>query len=96
RRATGWVGAVLPPGAAEGLWDVARRAADEAGRDPDALRRQIRFNPAPGATADAIAGVLSGVRDTGADGCFVDLQQSVGSPDEALELGGGVLDLLRG
>ncbi|MFD8970937.1 MULTISPECIES: TIGR03619 family F420-dependent LLM class oxidoreductase [unclassified Streptomyces] len=96
RRAAGWVGAVLPPGAAEGLWDVARRAAEEAGRDPGTLRRQIRHNPAPGATADAIAAVLSGVRDTGADGCFVDLQQSVDSPDEALELGAKVLGLLRG
>ncbi|MFF2780541.1 TIGR03619 family F420-dependent LLM class oxidoreductase [Streptomyces sp. NPDC058052] len=96
RRAAGWAGAVLPPGAAEALWDVARRAAEEAGRDPAALRRRIRCNPAPGATADSIAAVLDGVRATGADGCFVDLQQAVGSPDEALELGSAVLGLLRG
>ncbi|MCZ0979094.1 LLM class flavin-dependent oxidoreductase [Streptomyces diastatochromogenes] len=96
RRADGWVGGVLPPEAARGLWDVARRAAEEAGRDPEALRRQIRHNVTPGTTADAIAAVFAGVRETGADGCFVDLQQAVDSPDEALELGIKALDLLRG
>ncbi|MEU9854251.1 hypothetical protein [Streptomyces sp. NPDC047974] len=52
--------------------------------------------PGPGTSADAIAALLDGVRATGADGCVVALQQSVDSPDEALELGVEVLDLLRG
>ncbi|MER7534374.1 TIGR03619 family F420-dependent LLM class oxidoreductase [Streptomyces sp. NPDC097704] len=96
RRAAGWVGTVLPPAVAGHLWDEARRAAEEAGRDPGALRREIRYNPAPGATADAVAAVLAGVRDTGAEGCFVDLQQCVDEPGEALEFGVKVLSLLRG
>ncbi|MFC9396184.1 TIGR03619 family F420-dependent LLM class oxidoreductase [Streptomyces sp. NPDC057027] len=96
RRAAGWVGTVLPPAVAGHLWDEARRAADEAGRDPGSLRREIRHNPGPGATADAVAAVLAGVRDTGAEGCFVDLQQCVDEPGEALELGVKVLSLLRG
>ncbi|MFE7580972.1 TIGR03619 family F420-dependent LLM class oxidoreductase [Streptomyces gardneri] len=96
RRADGWVGAVLPPGVAGHLWDEARRAAEEAGRDPEALRRRIRHNPAPGATADTVAAVLAGVRDTGAEGCFVDLQQCVDEPGEALEFGVKILSLLRG
>ncbi|MEU9997403.1 TIGR03619 family F420-dependent LLM class oxidoreductase [Streptomyces sp. NPDC050848] len=95
RRAAGWVGAVLPPEAVAGLWATARRAAEEAGRDPDALRRHIRYNATPGATADDIAAVLAGVRVTGADSCFVDFQQATREPDEALDLGRNVLDRIR-
>ncbi|MFJ3877790.1 TIGR03619 family F420-dependent LLM class oxidoreductase [Streptomyces sp. NPDC090077] len=95
RRATGWAGAVLPPAALAGLWAVARQAAEEAGRDPDALRRSIRFNAKPGTPCEEIAAVLDGIRDTGAESCFVDLQQCVREPDEALELGVKVLDRVR-
>ncbi|MFH9075622.1 TIGR03619 family F420-dependent LLM class oxidoreductase [Streptomyces alboflavus] len=95
RRAAGWVGVSLPAQAQAGLWGIARRAAEDAGRDPDALRRQIRHNPRPGATAEYIAAVLRGVRDTGAESCFVDLQQCVREPGEALELGSAVLERVR-
>ncbi|GGO53162.1 TIGR03619 family F420-dependent LLM class oxidoreductase [Streptomyces lasiicapitis] len=95
RRAAGWVGVSLPAEAQAGLWGIARRAAEDAGRDPDALRRQIRHNPKPGATSEEIAAVLRGVRDTGAESCFVDLQQCVREPGEALELGGAVLERVR-
>ncbi|MEL3948003.1 TIGR03619 family F420-dependent LLM class oxidoreductase [Streptomyces sp. LNU-CPARS28] len=95
RRAAGWVGVSLPAQAQAGLWGIARRAAEDAGRDPDALRRQIRHNPRPGATAEDIAAVLREVRDTGAGSCFVDLQQCVREPEEALELGGAVLERVR-
>ncbi|ARZ66044.1 monooxygenase [Streptomyces albireticuli] len=95
RVADGWVGVVLPPEARAGLWGTARRAAEEAGRDPEALRQVLRHNPRPGATCEDIAGVVAGVRASGADGCFVDLQQCVREPDEALELGIKVLDHVR-
>lgn len=95
RRAEGWVGAVLPPQALTGLWDVARRAAEEAGRDPGALRRNIRVNAEPGTSYEEIAKVLAGIRDTGADSCFVDFQRAVREPDEALELGIKVLESVR-
>ncbi|MER5887602.1 TIGR03619 family F420-dependent LLM class oxidoreductase [Streptomyces sp. NPDC001941] len=95
RRAAGWVGVVLPPEALTPLWDTARRAAEEAGRDPGSLRRLIRYNASPGDTAEEIATVLRGVRETGAQGCFVDLQQSVRETGETLELGARVLDLVR-
>ncbi|GLX21501.1 MULTISPECIES: TIGR03619 family F420-dependent LLM class oxidoreductase [Streptomyces] len=95
RRADGWVGAVLPAAALAGLWAVARQAAEDAGRDPDALRRNLRFNAKPGTSYEEIAAVLAGIRETGADSCFVDLQQCVREPDEALELGIKVLDLVR-
>ncbi|MFE3073334.1 TIGR03619 family F420-dependent LLM class oxidoreductase [Streptomyces sp. NPDC059247] len=95
RRADGWVGVVMPPPALAGLWDLARRAAEDVGRDPDALRREIRHNPAPGASADDIAAVLTGVRESGADGCLIDLQQCVSEPEQMLELGAAVLDRVR-
>ncbi|MFI6643320.1 TIGR03619 family F420-dependent LLM class oxidoreductase [Streptomyces sp. NPDC050504] len=93
RRADGWVGIALPPEAHRALWETARRAADGAGRDPDALRRQIRYNATPGQSAEEIGQLLLAIRDSGADGAFVDLQQAVREPDEALELGGKALDL---
>ncbi|MFD8979590.1 TIGR03619 family F420-dependent LLM class oxidoreductase [Streptomyces sp. NPDC059564] len=95
RRADGWVGAVLPRETLTGLWGVARQAAEEAGRDPDVLRRNIRFNAEPGASYEEIGTVLAGIRDTGADGCFIDLQRCVREPDEAVELGIRVLEFVR-
>ncbi|GHC70635.1 TIGR03619 family F420-dependent LLM class oxidoreductase [Streptomyces flavofungini] len=95
RRAAGWVGVAMPAEAQAGLWGIARRAAEDAGRDPDALRRHIRHNPKPGATPEEIAAALRGVRDTGAESCFVDLQQCVREPGEALELGSAVLERVR-
>ncbi|MEU8549293.1 TIGR03619 family F420-dependent LLM class oxidoreductase [Streptomyces roseoverticillatus] len=95
RRADGWVGITLPPAAHAGLWATARRAAEEAGRDPDALQQHIRHNPGPDASCEDIAAVLAGVRDSGADSCFIDLQQSVPTPDRALELGIKVLERVR-
>ncbi|MEU9006581.1 TIGR03619 family F420-dependent LLM class oxidoreductase [Streptomyces sp. NPDC048551] len=95
RRADGWVGTVLPPEVLGGLWATAVRAAEEAGRDPGALRRNIRFNAEPGTSYERIAKVLAGIRDTGADSCFIDLQRCVREPDEALELGVRALELVR-
>ncbi|MFC5720464.1 TIGR03619 family F420-dependent LLM class oxidoreductase [Streptomyces gamaensis] len=95
RRAAGWMGVVLPAEAHAALWETARRAAREAGRDPDALRQRLRLNPGPGSTAEEITAALSGVRDPGAD-CFIDLQGCVREPEEALSLGVKVLELLRG
>ncbi|MFD8142136.1 TIGR03619 family F420-dependent LLM class oxidoreductase [Streptomyces sp. NPDC059708] len=95
RRADGWAGVLLPPDMAAGLWDTARRAAEEAGRDPGALTRHIRHNVRPGTKADEIAAVLDGVRASGADSAFVDLQQCVAGPEEALELGVAALERVQ-
>ncbi|QDY76622.1 TIGR03619 family F420-dependent LLM class oxidoreductase [Streptomyces qinzhouensis] len=95
RRADGWAGIALPGRSATGLWDIARRAAEEAGRDPDTLRRHIRHNVAPGAGDEDVARQLAEVRDAGADSCFLDFHHVTSGPDEALERGIGVLSLLR-
>jgi len=45
RSAVGWLGADgLPDDIVDALWPVARRAAQDAGRDPDALKKAIRVN----------------------------------------------------
>ncbi|MFB7055384.1 TIGR03619 family F420-dependent LLM class oxidoreductase [Streptomyces vinaceus] len=95
RRADGWAGAALPPEIHTDLWAIARRAAEDAGRDPDALHQVIRHNPGPGDSAEDMAAVLRGVRDLGADGAFLDLQQCVDEPDHALAVGADVLDRIR-
>ncbi|KNB54087.1 TIGR03619 family F420-dependent LLM class oxidoreductase [Streptomyces caatingaensis] len=95
RRADGWAGVLLPPEAHTALWTTARRAAASAGRDPDALRQCLRHNPRPGATPETVATALRQARDLGADSCFLDLQQCVREPDEALELGIEALERTR-
>ncbi|MFI1179927.1 TIGR03619 family F420-dependent LLM class oxidoreductase [Streptomyces sp. NPDC020799] len=87
RRADGWAGITMPPDQRAALWDVARRAAEDAGRDPSALRREIRYFPEPGSTPESIAKALTVIADTGADGCFFDFQRLVKDPQEALDLG---------
>ncbi|MFI0982433.1 TIGR03619 family F420-dependent LLM class oxidoreductase [Streptomyces sp. NPDC021093] len=94
RRAAGWAGVALPAAAHTALWTTARNAAEEAGRDPDTLRQQIRCNVKAGQSAQDIATILRGVRETGADGVFVELQQAVREPAEALELGAAIRELV--
>ncbi|MFF0743910.1 TIGR03619 family F420-dependent LLM class oxidoreductase [Streptomyces sp. NPDC004111] len=94
RRAVGWVGIALPAENHAAVWGMARRAAEEAGRDPNALRQEIRVNVHPGESAEDIAGTLRAVRELGAHGTFVELQQRVREPAEALELGAKVRELV--
>ncbi|MGW7413630.1 TIGR03619 family F420-dependent LLM class oxidoreductase [Streptomyces sp. NPDC054863] len=93
-RADGWAGVAMPDAGHDALWGIARRAAEEAGRDPDALLQQIRVNAKPGESAEDIAQTLRAVRAWGAEGAFVELQQRVAEPAEALELGAKVRDLV--
>ncbi|MCX5204253.1 TIGR03619 family F420-dependent LLM class oxidoreductase [Streptomyces sp. NBC_00237] len=94
RRATGWVGAAMPDAGHSALWGIARKAAEDAGRDPDALRQLIRVNVRAGQSAEDIAATMRSVRAWGAEGAFVELQQAVREPGEALELGAKVRDLV--
>jgi alkanesulfonate monooxygenase SsuD/methylene tetrahydromethanopterin reductase-like flavin-dependent oxidoreductase (luciferase family) len=49
RRGVGWLAFERPPDAVAGhLWSIARRAAEDAGRDPDALKTAMRINLEPG------------------------------------------------
>lgn len=73
RRAKGWFTLDgLPPDYLDSLWSTARRAAEEAGRDPDALERVVRMNAAPGESADSIAKRLAEMEESGADEAIID------------------------
>ncbi|GAA0410749.1 TIGR03619 family F420-dependent LLM class oxidoreductase [Microbispora corallina] len=98
RRADGWLPAALPPPLLTGMWDVVRRAAEEAGRDPGALRMALRCNPiitdepvdpsrVPRAgTVAQIAGYLAEAAAAGVHEAFVDLQLTARDDDHLLRL----------
>lgn len=86
RRAAGWLPLYgTPPEILDQLWHSARRAADNAGRDPASLRRELRVNPKPGTTIDDLAAVADNADKAGMDGVFFDLHFTTASPHEALE-----------
>jgi probable F420-dependent oxidoreductase len=98
RRADGWLPAALPIPVLTSMWKAIRRSAEEAGRDPDALRMALRSNPIvtddPAAesrvprtgTVSQIAGYLSAAADAGVHEIFVDLQLTARDDQHLLEL----------
>ena len=87
RRGAGWLAVQgLPPAYETALWDTARRSAEQAGRDPEALRRVLRINNPPGATAADAKATVEAAAGAGLDEVFVDLTFSAGGVDEALEM----------
>jgi len=82
RRATGWltVARVQPK-----PWDTIRRAAESAGRDPDAIRRVVRLNPDPSMTLNQIADAIDQAAEDGADETFVDFNFAGVTAAESLE-----------
>jgi probable F420-dependent oxidoreductase len=92
RRGDGWLMVQsLPAAYEELLWGTARRAAEEAGRDPFRLRRVLRVNVLPGDPyADAMR-ALDEARRKGLDEALLDLTFATGSVDEALELAARVI-----
>lgn len=89
RRADGWLTVFVPPEAITAMWERIRQLADEAGRDPDALRLVVRANPyltssADGGplpfmgTAEAVASQIEAYAELGVDELHIDLQFSPG------------------
>lgn len=92
RRADGWLPLHgMPAEYAARLWQTARRAAEEAGRDPDLLRRELRINLAPGQNARHAADAVAQARDAGVDGAFLDFQFATSSVAESLSMAGDVI-----
>ncbi|AWT51192.1 TIGR03619 family F420-dependent LLM class oxidoreductase [Mycolicibacterium smegmatis] len=86
RRAKGWIGFdQLPDEAMASFWETARHAAEEAGRDPDALRKIIRVNGEPGESVSHLADRLSRQVEMGADEVMVDLVFTYKTIDERLD-----------
>lgn len=73
RRAAGWIGFdTLPEETAQSLWSTARRAAEQAGRDPNALKKVVRVNGVQGESLSQLADRLARVAEQGADETVVD------------------------
>lgn len=71
RIGTGWLG-VEGLQDFDRLWSIARSAADDAGRDPDALKTAMRINLEPGTSADAVVDRVQRLAESGADEAMVD------------------------
>ena len=95
-RGAGWVAiAGAPAEFEEQLWGMALDAAEAAGRDPGALRRETRVNTHAG---ESMAETVEQIREAerrGADGVHVDFTYTAGSAAELLASAEELIDLLR-
>ncbi|TCC08649.1 TIGR03619 family F420-dependent LLM class oxidoreductase [Kribbella soli] len=101
RSGVGWLGVEGPAPAASissqdedagRLWSIARRAAEDAGRDPDALKTAMRINLEPGTSVDSVAHQLKRYADSGVDEAYVDAFAMFTSLDQLLDFAGQVID----
>ncbi|HXS85763.1 MAG TPA: LLM class flavin-dependent oxidoreductase, partial [Mycobacterium sp.] len=96
RSGTGWLGVEgLQDEVTDHLWSIARGAAHDAGRDPDALKTAMRINLEPGTSVDSVADRLERVAGSGADEAIVDAFAMFPSLDEMLDFAGQVIARLR-
>lgn len=73
RRAAGWLTFDAIPGETmAGMRAIIARAAEEAGRDPGAIRTVARINAAAGETTAHLSGRVNRARDLGADEVIID------------------------
>ena len=92
RSGTGWLGFEgLPDEVAGHLWSIARRAAQDAGRDPDALKTAMRINLEPGTSVDSLAGKLERFAGSGIDEAIVDAFAMFPSLDQMLDFASQVI-----
>jgi alkanesulfonate monooxygenase SsuD/methylene tetrahydromethanopterin reductase-like flavin-dependent oxidoreductase (luciferase family) len=92
RSGTGWLGVEgLQDEVTDHLWSIARRAAQDAGRDPDALKTAMRINLEPGTSVDSVAGRLERLAGSGADEAIVDAFAMFPSLDQMLDFAGQVI-----
>jgi alkanesulfonate monooxygenase SsuD/methylene tetrahydromethanopterin reductase-like flavin-dependent oxidoreductase (luciferase family) len=100
RSGVGWLGFDGLPAAAsingrdEGadlLWSIARRAAPDAGRDPDALKTAMRINLEPGTSVGLLADKLQRYAESGVDEAFFDAFAVFTSLDQMLDFASKVI-----
>jgi probable F420-dependent oxidoreductase len=86
RSGVGWLAFEgLPDEVAGHWWSIARRAAQDAGRDPDALKTAMRVNLEPDTSVGSLAGKLKRLAESGTDEAFVDAFAAFSSLDQTLE-----------
>jgi probable F420-dependent oxidoreductase len=93
RSATGWLGFEgLPDEVTDHLWSIARTAAQNAGRDPDALKTATRINLEPDLPIDTLADNLKRYAESGVDEAFVDAFAVFPSLDQTLNFAGRLIE----
>jgi probable F420-dependent oxidoreductase len=94
RSGVGWLAFEgLPDAVVDAWWSVARRAAEDAGRDPDALKTAMRINLEPNTSVDSLADKLKRLAESGKDEAFVDAFAAFPSLDRTLEYAGQLIAL---
>ncbi|MEV0379159.1 TIGR03619 family F420-dependent LLM class oxidoreductase [Nonomuraea sp. NPDC050643] len=96
RRADGWLTGALPIPVLTAMWRTALRAAEEAGRDPGALRMILRSNPVVtghgtpprSGTVAEICAYLATAAEAGVHEVILDLQHTATNDQHLLELAG--------
>ena len=71
-------------------------AAQDAGRDPDALKTAMRINLEPGMSVDTVADKLGRLADSGADEAIVDAFALFPTLDQLLDFASQVIPRWRG
>jgi probable F420-dependent oxidoreductase len=90
RSGTGWLG-VEGLQDSDHLWSIARRAAQDAGRDPDALKTAVRINLEPGTSVDSVADRLEGFADSGIDEAILDAFAMFPTLDQLLDFASQII-----
>jgi probable F420-dependent oxidoreductase len=92
RSGVGWLAFEgLPDEIVDNWWSIARRAAQDAGRDPDALKTAMRINLEPDTSVDSLADKLIGFAESGTDEAFVDGSAAFPSLDQTLDFAGKLI-----
>lgn len=102
RRADGWLTASLPVPVLTAMWQTVCRSAEEAGRDPGALRMILRANPIVtddgtpprSGTVAELSDYFATVAAAGVDEIILDLQHTATSDQHLLDLAGRFRDHL--
>jgi alkanesulfonate monooxygenase SsuD/methylene tetrahydromethanopterin reductase-like flavin-dependent oxidoreductase (luciferase family) len=91
RSGTGWLGVEGLQDSSDHLWSIARRAAQDAGRDPDALKTAMRINLEPGTSVDSVANKLERFAEDGIDEAIVDAFAVFPSLEQLLDFASQVI-----
>lgn len=87
--------AEAPQDSLDHLWSIARRAALDAGRDPDALRTAMRINLEPGMSVDSVVDKLERFSTGGVDEAIMDAFALFPSLEQLLDFAGEVITTRR-
>lgn len=92
RSGAGWLGVEgLQDEVTDHVWSIARRAAQDAGRDPDVLKKAMRINLEPGTSVDSVADKLDSFAESGVDEAIVDAFALFPSLEQLFDFAGQVI-----